>query len=88
MPFKTQLRREDRPAQLREPLGEVVVLEAAPGLQNGDPITLLSQAQRRHAAAEAGSDNQVVVVMCLCFIVRSLARVSRFRYSPESGSSL
>ena len=94
--LQTQLRRKDHPAQLREPLGEVVVLETTPGLQNGYPITLLGQAQRRYAAAEAGSDNQVVVVVCLAHhrlrsawelvVLTGFATVVVW-YSPESGSS-
>jgi hypothetical protein len=61
--LQAQLRRKDRPAQLREPLGEVVVLKSTPGFQNGDPITFFGQAQRRYAAAETGPDDQVVVVV-------------------------
>src|SRR5271166_411989 len=94
--LQTQLRRKDHPGQLGEPLGEVVVLETTPGLQNGYPITLLGQAQRRYAAAETGPDNQVVVVVCLTHhrLLRAweLAVLTGFAtvvvwYSPESGSS-
>src|SRR5699024_6337104 len=41
---------------------QVVVLETRTGFEHADPVALLGQAQGRHRAAEAGADDQHVVV--------------------------
>ena len=51
---------------------ELVVGEAPAALEHADRVALLGQAQRRHAAAEAGADHQPVeVVLSLALIVRA-----------------
>ena len=45
--------------------GEVLVAVATTGLEDADLVALLGEAQRRHAAAEAGADDQPVVVEIL-----------------------
>ena len=61
--------------------------KSAPRLQNSYPITFLGEAQRRDAAAESGSDDQVVVVVCIAHhLLRSAWELFAVRYSPESGS--
>jgi len=58
-----QPRRPQVVAQVPGVLRELLVGEAAAGLEDEDLVALLREAQRRDAAAEAGSDDDDVVVV-------------------------
>ena len=57
-----ELRRPQELAQVPGGLGELVVGEAATGLEHADAVALLGQPQRADAAAEPRADDQDVVV--------------------------
>ena len=57
----TEARRPEVAGQLPGAAGEVVVGKAPPALQHRDPVALLRQPHGGDAAAEAGTDDDVVV---------------------------
>src|SRR5262249_18994017 len=60
--LETQAWSEDMARELPRRLGQLLISEAAPGLEHRDAVALLGQAQRRDAAAKAGADDQPVRV--------------------------
>ena len=56
------LRHEEEPLGVEGGVGEVLVLEPGTGLEDADPVALLGEPQRGDGAAEAGPDDQDVVV--------------------------
>src|SRR5262249_2258799 len=59
----SQLRAPEVAPHIARVLRKLVVSEAPAALQHADRVALLRQPQRRDAAAEAGADNQPVVVL-------------------------
>ena len=53
----------DPPPDLPVGAGEILRAPAEPHFHHADAVTLLRQAMRRHAAAEAGADDDVVVIV-------------------------
>jgi hypothetical protein len=64
-PAHPEPRRVEVAAQVPRRARQVVVAEAPPALEHRDPVALLAQPQRGDAAAEAGADDQPVVVVVM-----------------------
>src|SRR5699024_7056513 len=82
-PEQSQLGRPDVPVQPPRGPGEILVLEAAARLDNGDPVALLRQAARGAAATERGSDDDPVGVGGGRCDARGRRRGGRHRELPE-----